>query len=38
MCIRDRLSSPIKQTGEMSVDIKLYSEVSAELKVKIEAE
>ena len=33
-----QLSSPIKQTGEMSVDIKLYSEVSAELKVKIEAE
>ena len=24
-----QLSSPIKQTGEMSVDIKLYSEVSA---------
>lgn len=35
---RIQLSSPIKQTGEMSVDIKLYSEVSAELKVKIEAE
>ena len=33
-----QLSSPIKQTGEMSVDIKLYSEVIAELKVKIEAE
>ena len=33
-----QLSSPIKQTGEMSVDIKLYSEVSAELKVKVEAE
>lgn len=33
-----QLSSPIKQTGEMSVDIKLHSEVSAELKVKVEAE
>lgn len=33
-----QLSSPIKQTGEMSVDIKLYFEVSAKLKVTVEAE
>ena len=33
-----QLSSPIKQTGEVSVEIKLYFEVSAKLTVKIEAE
>lgn len=33
-----QLSSPLKQTGEMSVDIKLYFEVSAKLKVTVEAE
>lgn len=33
-----QLSSPIKQTGETTVDIKLYFEVNAELKVVVEAE
>ena len=33
-----QLDSPIKQTGETQVDIKLYSEVSAKLKVVVEAE
>ena len=33
-----QLSSPIKQTGEVSVEIKLYFKVSAKLTVKIEAE
>lgn len=33
-----QLSSPIKHTGDMTVDIKLYSEVSAGLKVTVEAE
>lgn len=33
-----QLSSPIKQTGEMTVDIKLYYEVSAKLKVCVEAQ
>lgn len=32
------LNSPIKQTGETAVDIKLYFEVSAQLKVVVEAE
>lgn len=33
-----QLDSPIKQTGEMSVDIKLYTEVNAKLKVSVTAE
>ena len=33
-----QLSSPIKQTGETAVDIKLYQEVTARLKVIVEAE
>ena len=33
-----QLSSPIKQTGETAVDIKLYQEVPAQLKVIVEAE
>lgn len=33
-----QLDSPIKQTGEITVDIKLYYEVSAKLKVTVEAE
>ena len=33
-----QLSSPIKQTGETAVDIKLYQEVTAQLKVIVEAE
>lgn len=33
-----QLDAPIKQTGEAQVDIKLYSEVSATLKVIVEAE
>lgn len=33
-----QLDSTIKQTGEMSVDIKLYTEVTAKLKVNIIAE
>lgn len=32
-----QLSSPIKNTGEISVEIKLYSEVAATLKVVVEA-
>lgn len=32
-----QLGTPIKNIGEMSVDIKLYSEVSASLKVIVEA-
>lgn len=33
-----QLNSPIKQTGETTIDIKLYSEVSASLKVIVETE
>lgn len=33
-----QLASPLKQTGETSVDIKLYSEVNAQLKIIVEAE
>ena len=33
-----QLDAPIKQTGEMSVDIKLYFEVSTKLKVIVETE
>lgn len=33
-----QLDNPIKNTGEMSVKIKLYSEVSAELRVTVVAE
>lgn len=33
-----QLGNPIKNIGEMSVDIKLYSEVSASLKVIVEAQ
>ena len=33
-----QLSSPIKQTGETAVDMKLYQEVTAQLKVIVEAE
>ena len=33
-----QLSSPIKQTGETAVDITLYQEVTAQLKVIVEAE
>ena len=33
-----QLASPIKHTGDMTVDIKLYSEVNTGLKVIIEAE
>lgn len=33
-----QLGNPIKMTGEMSVAIKLYPEVSANLKVVVEAE
>ncbi len=33
-----QLGNPIKNIGEMSVDIKLYPEVSATLKVKVEAQ
>ncbi len=32
-----QLDSPIKQTGEITVEIKLYTEVSAKLKVVINA-
>ena len=32
------LKSPIRQTGETNVEIKLYPEVTAELKVKVTAE
>ncbi len=32
------LDNPIKQTGEMTVDIKLYPEVMAKLKVTVTAE
>ncbi len=33
-----QLDSPIKQTGEMTVEIKLYAEVNAKLKVIVTAE
>lgn len=33
-----QMDAPIKQTGEITVGIKLYSEVNAQLKVIIEAE
>lgn len=33
-----QLGTPIKNVGEMTVDIKLYSEVSASLKVVVEAQ
>ena len=33
-----QLDNPIKSTGEMSVNVKLYSEVSAQLKVTVVAE
>ena len=33
-----QIASPIKQTGEISVEIKLYFEVNAKLTVKVEAE
>ncbi len=33
-----QLNSPIKQTGEITVEIKLYTEVSAKLKVVVNAE
>ncbi|MBR5229996.1 MAG: 50S ribosomal protein L9 [Firmicutes bacterium] len=33
-----QLDNPIKSTGELSVNVKLYSEVSAQLKVTIVAE
>ena len=33
-----QLDSPIKQTGEITVEIKLYIEVSAKLKVVVNAE
>ena len=33
-----QLDSPIKQTGEMTVEIKLYTEVNARLKVIVTAE
>lgn len=33
-----QLDNPIKQTGEMTVDIKLYPEVLAKLKVTVTAE
>lgn len=33
-----QLDSPIKQTGEITVDIKLYSEVNAKLKVVVNAQ
>lgn len=33
-----QLGSPIKQIGEFTVDIKLYSEVTAKLKVIVDAE
>lgn len=33
-----QLDSPIKQTGELSVEIKLYTEVSGKLKLNIIAE
>lgn len=33
-----QLDSPIKQTGEMTVEIKLYTEVNAKLKVVVTAE
>mgnify|MGYP003375172992 CR=1 FL=1 len=33
-----QLSSTIKQIGEVSVDVKLYPEVTAQLKVVVEAE
>ncbi len=32
------LDSPIKQTGEMSVEIKLYTDVNAKLKVVVNAQ
>ena len=32
-----QLGTPIKNIGEMNVDIKLYTEVSASLKVVVEA-
>lgn len=33
-----QLDSPIKQTGEITVEIKLYTEVSAKLKVVVNAQ
>ena len=33
-----QLDNPIKQTGELTVDIKLYPEVMAKLKVTVTAE
>lgn len=33
-----QIASPIKQTGEISVEIKLYFEVNVKLTVKVEAE
>ena len=33
-----QLAAPVKQTGELAVDIKLYYEVSAKLKVSVEAQ
>ena len=33
-----QLDSPIKQTGELTVDIKLYPEVMAKLKVTVTVE
>ena len=33
-----QLESPIKQTGEITVEIKLYTEVSAKLKVVVNAQ
>ena len=32
------LDSPIKQTGEMTVEIKLYTDVNAKLKVVVNAQ
>ena len=31
------IDAPIKNTGEMTVDVKLHPQVKAELKVKVEA-
>ena len=33
-----QMEAPIKQTGETTVNVKLYFEVSAQLKVIVEAE
>ena len=33
-----QLDNPVKQTGELSVDVKLYPEVTSKLKITVVAE